>query len=369
MMVAGEASGDMRAAGLAHALKILNPSLRLTGIGGQHMREAGVECFRDITDLAVIGITDVIKNYGRIKKVFGDTLKEIDATRPDAVILVDYRGFNLRLAAESKKRGIKVIYYISPQVWAWREKRVLKIKELVNRMIVLFPFEQRIYDKYDMKVDYVGHPLIDEIIVNRSQIEVLKSLGFTPSKTVIGLMPGSREKEIERHLPCMLEAAEILFKQNPDRQFILLRATTIPLQLIQEHLLKHPHLPLKIYDGPVYDGINAMDAVIVASGTATLECALLKKPMVIIYKTSRLTYQIAKMVIKIPYIGLANIVAGKKIVEELIQDDATAPRIAEALGAALHNPHLINELTTIRTSLGQGGASMRAAHVVLQEIN
>jgi lipid-A-disaccharide synthase len=368
MIVAGEASGDMRAAGLAFALKKLDPTLRLSGIGGTHMRQAGVECFADITELAVIGIAEVVKNLSRIKKVFDQTLQQIDATHPDCVILVDYPGFNLRLAREIKKRKIKIIYYISPQVWAWREKRVLNIKELVDRMIVLFPFEQNIYDKYGMKVDYVGHPLVDEIIVDKNQREALKSIGLSAGKTTIGLMPGSRAKEVERHLSCMLEAAQILFKQNKERQFILLKASSIPLKLIEDIMLEYKHLPLKIYDGPTYDGINAMDAVIVASGTATLECALLKKPMVIIYKTSWLTYAIAKAVIKIPYIGLVNVVAGKKVAEELIQNEANAANIAHELEAALTNPHIVEELAAVKTSLGKPGASLRAAQLVLKEL-
>ena len=400
-MVAGEASGDMRAAGLARALKKLDPSLRLSGIGGKYMRQAGVECFSDITELAVIGITEVIKNLSRIKKVFDQTLKQIDATRPDAVILVDYPGFNLRLAREIKKRGIKVIYFISPQVWAWREKRVLQIKKLVDRMIVLFPFEQNIYSKYGMKADYVGHPLVDEIIVDKDKTEVLKSIGLSADKTTIGLMPGSRAKEVERHLPCMLEAAQKLYEQNQGRQFLLLKASSIPLKLIESILAKSvmsfppfsmsfqpfsmsfppfsmsfPRkresisklIPLKIYDGPTYDGINAMDAAIVASGTVTLETALLKKPMVIIYKTSWLTYLIAKSVIKIPHIGLVNIVAGKKVADELVQNDANAVNIANAIERALDNRHIIDELAAIKTTLGAPGASQRAAHIVIEAI-
>ncbi len=368
MIIAGEASGDMRAAGLARALKELDPSLKLSGIGGDFLRQAGVECFTDITELAVIGIAEVVKNLSHIKKVFDQTLKQIDTTHPDGVILVDYPGFNMRLGPEIKKRGIKIIYYVSPQVWAWREKRVLKIKKCVDRMIVLFPFEQDIYSKYGMKADYVGHPLVDEIVVDKNQTEVLKSIGLSASKTTIGLMPGSRTKEVERHLPCMLEAAQKLYKQNQERQFILLKASSIPLKLIEDQLLSYKHLPLKIYDGPTYDGINAMDAAMVASGTATLECALLKKPMVIIYKTSWLTYAIAKALIKIPYIGLVNIVAGEKIVEELIQNDATADNIANSLEAALHNPHIIDELAAVKTSLGGPGASLRAAQIVLEVI-
>ncbi|MBF0570262.1 MAG: lipid-A-disaccharide synthase [Candidatus Omnitrophica bacterium] len=382
MIVAGEASGDMRAAGLARALKNLDPALRLSGIGGEHMRQAGVECFTDITELAVIGITEVIKNFSRIKKVFDQTLKQIDSSHPDCVILVDYPGFNLRLAREIKKRGLKIIYYISPQVWAWREKRILKIKKLVDRMIVLFPFEKDIYSKYGMKVDYVGHPLVDEIIVGCSRADVLKTIGLLSNKTTIGIMPGSRAKEVERHLPCMLEAAQKLFKQNHERQFILLRAPTIPMKIIEPILNENlypkchsrecgnlKHIPIKIYDGPAYDGINAMDAVIVASGTATLETALLEKPMVIIYKTSWLTYAIAKAVIKIPYIGLVNIVAGKKIAEELIQNEATAANIANAVERALKRPQIVDELSAVKTSLGKPGASLRAARVVLEEIS
>jgi len=378
MFIAGEASGDMRAAGLAHALKKLLPSVRLSGIGGTYMRQAGVDCFTDITELAVIGIVEVLINLKRIKKVFYQVLKQIDTTHPDAVILVDYPGFNLRLAREIKKRGIKVIYYISPQVWAWKEARVKKIKELVDRMIVLFPFEQDTYTKYGMKVDYVGHPLVDEIIVAHHPEEVLKSIGLSTGKTTIGLMPGSRAKEVEQHLPCTLAAAQQLYVQNQNYQFLLLRASSIPLKLIESILLplsspnvfignpEHPFI--KIYDGPTYDGINAMDAAIVASGTATLETALLAKPMVIIYKTSWLTYSIAKRVIKIPYIGLVNIVAGKKVAEELIQNDANAINISKSLEAALCNPHTIEELAKVKASLGEPGASLRAAKVVLEEL-
>jgi lipid-A-disaccharide synthase len=332
------------------------------------MRQAGVKCFTDITELAVIGIAEVVKNLSRIKKVFNQTLKEIDTTRPDAIILVDYPGFNLRLAREIKKRGIKIIYYVSPQVWAWREKRVLKIKKLVDRMIVLFPFEQKIYSKYGMKVDYVGHPLVDEIIVNKNQKDVLKNIGLSDSKTTIGIMPGSRAKEVERHLPCILGAAQILFNTAPERQFILLKASPIPLKLIEDQLIAYKHLPLKIYDGPTYDGINAMDAAVVASGTATLETALLKKPMVIIYKTSWLTYAIAKSVIKIPYIGLVNIVAGKKVADELVQNNASAANIANAVENALHNHLIIDELAAVKNSLGQPGASQRAAQIVLSAL-
>ncbi len=381
VIIAGEASGDMRAAGLAAALKKLDPSIRLTGIGGTFMRQAGVECFEDITALAVIGIIEVIKHFGRIKKVFEDTLACIDANRPDAVILVDYPGFNLRLAAELKKRGIKVIYYISPQVWAWREKRILRIKNLVDRMIVLFPFEKDIYAKYGMTVDYVGHPLVDEVTVTQPPTSLRALLKIDPTHQVIGLLPGSRDKEIDRHLPVMLETAKILYEQNPKRTFVLLKAATITREQLEmslrsasggEAISKLP-LPIVIYEGSPYDGIGMMDAAIVASGTATLETALLLKPMIVMYKTSWITYALAKLVIKIPYIGLVNVVAGKKVIEEFIQEDANAPAMANAINTILTQPNryaaITNDLATIRQSLGLPGASKRAASVILQTIN
>jgi lipid-A-disaccharide synthase len=254
-------------------------------------------------------------------------------------------------------------------------------------MIVLFPFEKDLYSKYGMQVDYVGHPLIDEIVIGHGPMEVLKAVGLSAGKTTIGLMPGSRLKEVERHLPLMLEAAKILFQKNKQHQFLLLKSSSIPLKLIESIIQRQcepsfqchcepegrsnllQELQIRIYDGPAYDGINAMDAALVASGTATLECALLKKPMVIIYKTSWLTYFLAKALIKIPYIGLVNIVAGKKIVEELIQTEADAKSVANGLESALHNQTLVEEYSAVKTSLGQPGASLRAAKVVLEIVS
>jgi lipid-A-disaccharide synthase len=366
IIVAGEVSGDMRAAELVNAIKILSPDITFSGVGGDCMQRAGVVLFENITSLAVIGIAEVVKNLGRIKKVFDHTLKEINTQKPDAVILVDYPGFNLRLAKELKKRNIKVIYYISPQVWAWRQGRIHTIKKIVNRMMVLFPFEKDLYTKFGMNVDYVGHPLVDEIKVNNSSKDVLKSVGLDSSKTTIGLMPGSRQKEVERHLPVMIQAATRLFKKDPRRQFLLLKASTIQRKLLESHL--PASLPIKIYEGNPYNAINAMDAVIVASGTATLEIALLNKPMVIIYKTSWPTYAIAKQVIKIPYIGLVNIVAGKQVAPELIQNNCNPLNIATSLEVVLGNKGIIEELKKIKTLLGESGASLRAAKVVLQEL-
>lgn len=367
IIIAGEASGDMRAAGLVEAIKVLSADVEFSGVGGDCMQRAGVKLFDHITSLAVIGIAEVVKNLGRIRGVFQHILKEVDGQKPDAVILVDYPGFNLRLATKLKKKGIKVIYYVSPQVWAWREKRIEQIKNVVERMIVLFAFEKELYARYGMQVDYVGHPLVDEIALCRSPADVLTGLGLqAQGAQTIGLMPGSRQKEIERHLPVMMEAAQKLYAADNRRQFLLLKAPTIQKEKLQR--LIPPGLPIKIYDRNPYDAINVMNTAMVASGTATLETALLEKPMVIIYKTSWITYFIAKAVIKIPTIGLVNVVAGKKIVPELIQNECTANAIASAIESVLKDQTIIEELKKVKTALGPAGASHRAAQVILQTL-
>ncbi len=364
MIIAGEASGDMRAAELVNAIKALSPEITFSGVGGDCMGKSGVVLFDHITSLAVIGVVEVLRNLKRIKKIFDHILTEVDKQKPDAIILVDYPGFNLHLAAALKKRAMKVVYYVSPQVWAWREKRIEHIKKVVDRMLVLFPFEKDLYARYGMNVDYVGHPLIDEINTQRSPSDVLKSIGLEiQGALTIGLMPGSRQKEIERHLPIMLEAAKKLYAIDNRRQFLLLKASTITKEILAGYIPRS--LPVKIYEGNPHDGINAMSAAIVASGTATLETALLNKPMVIIYKTSWMTYAIAKNVIKIPCIGLVNVVAGRKIVPELIQNNCNPTNIAKAVESILHDKNITEELKKVKITLGEGGASHRAAKIIL----
>ena len=371
LIVAGEASGDMRAAGLVRAVKEISPGIHFTGIGGKHMAEAGVKIFAGIDQMGIVGIWDVFKHLPLIKRIFNLALEFARREHVDAAILVDYPGFNLRLAKVLKSMGITVIYYVSPQVWAWREQRIKAIKNTVDRMLVLFPFEKEIYAKYGMNVDYVGHPLVDEVKVTEPPSSVKAALDFKPHMPVIGLMPGSRVKEVQRHLPVMLEAAGILLRNNRDRRFIVLKAATVPREMLAMAIQK-ANVPAVIYDGPVYNGIAAMDAVLVASGTATLEAGLLLRPMVILYKTAWLTYWVAKMFVKIPYIGLVNVVAGKKIVEEFIQNDATAQNIANAVEQIFSHPNaygqMTNDLAQVKSSLGVCGASRRAAEIVLEEL-
>ncbi len=370
VIIAGEASGDLHAAHLVKALKAQDRSLTFSGLGGEKMQKAGVELYEDLTKISVVGFFEVLKHFGEFKRIFHAALKEIEKRRPAAVILVDYPGFNLRLAREIKKLNtdIKVVYYISPQVWAWKESRVRLIKENTDLMLVLFPFEKEFYAKHGLDAIFVGHPLLDTLKVTRHREQFLKSIGLPIDKLVIGLLPGSREKEVENLLPCMLEAAEILHKEFPKIQFLLMKAATINEGLLKKHL-DGKSLPVTIIQD-TYDGINASDICVVTSGTATFETALLQKPMVVVYKTSFLTWALAKWLVKIPYIAMANVMAGKKIVPECIQFDANGAKVARELKSIFTDEVRIaqmkSELKRVREALGESEASRRAAREVLK---
>ena len=373
IIVAGEASGDMHAAHLVEELKQKDPSLRFSGLGGPKMQESGVFLYKDLTKIAVVGFIEVLKHYKEIKKAFDLILQKIGETKPAAVILIDYPGFNLRLAKELKKRNVKVIYYISPQVWAWKKNRVYQIKDYVDRLLVVFKFEQEFYARYGIAVTFVGHPLMDTVFIESTKEDVLKSIGLTDYKLTVGLLPGSREKEVEVHLPIMLAAAQELHKEFPMLQFLLIQAPTIEATMFNEHLTALPPLfPLKIVEGKTYDAIHACDVCMVTSGTATLETAILQKPMVVIYKTSLFTWALAKLLVKIPNIGLVNVVAGKRVVPECIQFQATAANIAKELKNIFTNEIKIAdikaELKKVKESLGAPGASSRAAQEILKII-
>ncbi len=371
LIVAGEESGDMRAAPLVRAIKHYAPGTQFIGIAGDRCRQEGVDTFTDIRDLAVIGFVEVIKNFSRLKKVFDLTVQKAREEKPDLAILVDYPGFNLRLAAELKKLNIKVVYYVSPQVWAWKASRVKIIKKVVDRMMVLFPFEKDFYAKHQYTADFVGHPLLDEVHASKDAASFKASLGLDPKYTVIGLLPGSRKNEIAHLLPIMYAAANILKKENPRLQFVLLQAKTISDELLAKYAQKAP-VSLKITK-EYYNGLNITDFCIVASGTATLETGIMGKPMAVVYKTAWLTSVIVRIVIRIKDVSLVNIVAGKKIVEELIQENATPARIVKAMRGLINDQAktqtMRKELSALRAKLGNPGASQRAAKVVVEELS
>lgn len=372
VIVAGEASGDIHAAHLIEELKRLNPSLTFSGLGGEKLRKAGVDLYVDMTRLAVVGFVEVLKHYSEFKKIFDRVVEEVRRRKPLAVILVDYPGFNLRLAKALKKLGVKVIYYISPQVWAWKENRVRTIRAYTDKMLVLFDFEKDFYARHGMDVDFVGHPLIDSVKITKFRADTLKAIGLLPDAPLtVGLLPGSRNKEIERLLPVMLKAAEIISRDRPESQFVIFKAPTVDRQLFNE-CTSAVSLPVAVVEHDTFNGIAACDVCMVASGTATLETALLGTPMVVVYKTAFLTWLLARLMIRIDWIGLVNVVAGKKIVPECIQFDATPEKIADTLKTIYENPSRLkeikNDLAQVRSKLGEPGASRRAAGVVVREL-
>lgn len=370
LIVAGEASGDLHAAHLVRAIKSKDPRIDIFGIGGKKMQEAGVEIVYDIVELAVVGFVEVIKHLCVFKRVLEKLLILLETRRPDVVILVDYPGFNLRFARYVKEKKIPIIYYISPQVWAWGKNRVAEIKKLVDKMIVIFGFEEDLYAQAGVKASFVGHPFLDIVHSSWKKEEAIKHLHLKHHSVRIGLLPGSRQQEIERHLPVMLKACELIKDSLPEAEFILSRRKELNSSVYNKIISRSAIKPHSLENRP-YEIMEVSDLIIVSSGSATLETAIMEKPMVIIYKTSFLTWSLARNMIKIPDIGLVNIVAGKRIVPELIQFEATGKNIAEASLDILNNKKkqqdIKEDLRKLKARLGEKGAADRAAHLIIHK--
>lgn len=369
MIMAGEASGDLHGSNLAREIRKADPSITLYGVGSARMRDAGVTLLADASDISVVGLTEVIKHLGRIYRTYLTLKRFLMQERPDLLVLIDLPDFNIMLGKAAKKIGIPIVYYISPQVWAWRKGRIKTIARLVNAMIVIFPFEEPLYQKEGVDVRYVGHPLTDVVASSHTKEEAKKQLGLAPARRTVALLPGSRKTEILNLLPGMLAAANILLSRFQDLQFILPIAPTLNPDFIGGFIQKSG-VPVTITEGKVYDALRASDAAIVASGTATLETGLMGVPMVIVYRISGLTHFIlSKLVRGVEHVGLVNIVAGKRIVPELIQRDANGLNMADAITRMLEDAALYeqirNGLAGVRTKLGFRGASGRAAAVVM----
>ncbi len=372
IIVAGEASGDMHGASLVKEMLKINPALRFYGIGGGKLKEAGVELIADAAEIAVVGLTEVLSKLVDFLRVIRNLRSKIDQIKPSLVILIDFPDFNLNIAARfAKKRKIKVFYYISPQVWAWRQGRINQIKKLVNRMAVVLPFEVDVYAAKGFIVDYVGHPLLDVVKTRFSaRKEAKKYFGLEEKKTTIGLLPGSRTAEVKRLLPEMLKAAKMISERIPDAQYLLPLAETLAEKQIAQ-MISGCGIKVKIVTGATYDAIACCDLAIVASGTATLETGLLGVPMVIIYKVSLFSALIGSLVISVENIGLVNIIAGKTIVPELIQLEAKGERIAVEALAILQSERytkIKNELAELREKMGSPGAAARAAQIACSMI-
>ena len=371
MILAGEVSGDMHAAGLVRALRQTDPSLTFYGIGGPLMREAGVETYYDVKDLAVMGIVEVLKRIIFFRKVFRHMERIAREKRPEAVILVDYPGFNLRFAASAHAMGLKTIYYICPQVWAWKKGRIPTMVRVLDRLMAIFPFEPKVFEGTGLKVDFVGHPLVDEI--SEALHTPLAPLPWN-GEPQIGILPGSRHHEIDRILPPMLGAAQLIEQKYPTASFVI----PSPTEEIENHVhrltarLSRKPKRLHVIRGEARQVFRQSRAALVKSGTATMESALVGCPAVITYIVSPLTYWIAIRMVTIKFAGIANIIANRYVCPEVIQFDATPEALArELLPLIPDSPErkaMLDGYGEIRALLGDGGAARRAAQVVLDEL-
>ena len=345
MIIAGEASGDLHAAKLVREVKEKNADITFYGIGGKNMVEAGVETLVDSAELAVVGLFEVLAHWNTISSALKKMQHLLRTDPPDLLVLTDYPDFNLRLAKTAKECGIKVLYYISPQVWAWRQKRVFKIRKLVDMMAVVFPFEETFYKKYDVPVRFVGHPLVDEIHVTNNKKALRDEFLLDENKPVIGLFPGSRQSEIKRLLPIIVDSARQILKEKPDAQFVIPVASTLKEKDLLPYF-DNVDFDMRMISHRSHDVMHICDAVITVSGTVTLELGLLKTPMVVINKISKFSYYLVTRTLKIDHVALCNIVANKRVVPELIQDDATSDKISSKLINLLDNNEERNKIIT-----------------------
>jgi lipid-A-disaccharide synthase len=368
LIVAGEASGDNVGGLLAAELKIQRPDLELFGLGGDQMDISGVDIIYHANQLSFLGFWEVIKHLPFIKRVEGDLLMEIERRKPSLAILIDYPGFNLRLARKLKERKIPILYYVSPQVWAWGKDRIGKIKRLVDQMAVVFQFEKEMYQKEGVPVEWFGHPLMEIVAPRYSKPDFLNRNNLGPDERLIGLFPGSRLQEIERILPAMREATVEISKPNRCFTGIVGCAPGIDDGFYR----KLGGDSFKYLRGQNYDIMSYSEINLVASGTATLECAILGRPLIVLYKTSPITFHIARRLVRIPYIGLVNVVAGEKIVPELIQDECKSEAIADQMRLIINDSKLrdlmLANLAAVKSRLGNPGASRKVAEMALRMI-
>jgi len=367
LVVAGEASGDLHGARLISELRQRVPGLAAFGLGGAEMRAAGLQSVADSSEVAVVGITEVLKVLPRIREVFADLLHEVDRRRPALAVLIDFPDFNLRLARQLKGRGLEIVYYISPQVWAWRKGRVKTIARLVDRMLVLFPFEVDFYRGHGVDVIHVGHPLVDEVPVlpqvwDRGEEET------TDGPFRVALLPGSRLSEVEALLPTLLGAAGKLAGRLPIEARII-RAPTVPRELLDE-AVELSGLTVEIVESDRFAAVADSHLALCASGTATLEVGLLGTPMIVVYRLASWTYLLARLLVRLPNVALVNLVLGRRAVPELIQGQANPERIAAEAARLLTDgaarQEMRSALAEVRGRLGASGASGRAAGEVAE---
>ncbi len=364
LIVAGEASADLHAARALQELGRLRPGVHAFGVGGPRLRAAGLEALAPAEDISVMGIAEVLPRIPRILGILRTLAKAAAERRPKAALLVDLPDFNLRLAKKLKKLGIPVVYYVSPTIWAWRRGRARKIAKVVDRMLCILPFEERFYDGTGVSASFVGHPFAEkpppaEPAAYRAE------LGLPAARTTIALVPGSRPSELRRIFPAMLDAAERIRAVRPDAQFVVPVAPTLARADVEPYVAAHRTLEVKLVDGHTEEVVGASDAALVKSGTSTLETAIMLRPMVVVYRLSWLTYLVGRLLVRIAHFALVNILAGRGLVPELLQRDASPERMAaeieRLLGDRGAREAQIRGLREVRASLGEPGAAERVA--------
>ncbi len=367
VIVTGEVSGDIYGGLLATEILKLDPAIRITGMGGERMRTAGVDTFLDSNDLSVVGFWEAIIRLGRLHRALRAAKRHIDREKPDLVVFIDYPGMNLRLAKYAKKRGIRVMYYISPQVWAWGRNRIAIIKENVDKMLVILPFEVEFFKTEGVDVSYVGHPLMDIVKPQLTREGFFEAMGFSGNDRLVTLMPGSRPQEIRNHMGPLLETARHLRDDFPHLRFVVVSLPAF--KEIVETETESSGLDVAVTCTYGYDALKYSDLAIACSGTATLEAALLATPMIVIYKLAFFSWALGRLIVKVPYISLANLIAGSQVVPEFLQSAVDPKVLAREAGSILtddsRRTRMIEKLAEVRESLGSGGASARAAEAAV----
>lgn len=367
MFSAGEASGDTHGASVAKALREVYPSVEMFGMGGTLMDEAGVRIVYDIKNLGVIGLVEIVKSLPKFFKLRTYLKRIMMKERPDVLVCIDYPGFNMKLAEVAHQLGIPVLYYIAPTIWAWHSSRGKTIKKYVTKVASIFPFEAEAYAKYNCDVEFVGHPLVDIVHPTMSVDESMTYFNARAEAKRVLLMPGSRKQEVLSLLDVMLESGEKLLQSHEDVQFFLPRAHTIDRAEL-EAFIKERCVPVTITEDHTYDLMQICDVCLAASGTATLETAMMELPTILLYKVSPITYGIGKMVVNLTHVGLPNIIAGKEVIPELLQSDVSVDSIVEHMLPLLddlkENEHMREELRIVRDKLGEPGAVKRVAELI-----
>jgi lipid-A-disaccharide synthase len=372
LIVAGEPSGDLHGGNLAEEIRRLAPHVSLFGVGGRRMEAAGVELLYTIDDLAVVGFVEVMQHLPSLTRALRNVVQTMRRRKPEVIVLIDFPGFNLRLSQAAHASGIRVIYYVTPQIWAWGRWRIKQIARCVDKVLCILPFEKRFYEGWSIDASFVGHPLLDVVNVKGEPEKIRRQLGLETGSPTLGLLPGSRAQEVQRILPLMLSCARQLRERIENVQFIIPVAEGIDSGRVNN--LVRTSLPeAKVASGATYKAMVSSDVVLVASGTVTLEAAILEKPMVIVYRLSPLSWAIGKALVRVPHIGLVNIVAGGPVVPEFVQFGATPSKIVPVIESLLKNPaeraEMASRLADVRQSLGSVGASSRAAEEIVRTLN